>query len=175
MPSLEYIFSTFISALYAVILLLALIYSLPILCIRRFQHRTNIFTSNFCLTTALSCLWWLPMAISTLFGYSWDSLAEKWLWLYVLQNIADMAIPYSLVLVSFHRCCSIVYPRRRFFRTRTWIVVCFVGQWIVATLLSIPNNMYPRWVGPSLHCKRSYASVSRNHTYCGHECSCFSV
>ena len=147
MPSLEYICNTLISALYAVIVLLALIYSLPILCIRRFRHRANLFTSNFCLTTALSCLFWLPMTISTLSGCLWDSLGEKWPWLYVLQNIADTAIPYSLVLVSFHRYCSIVYPLKRFFRTRTWMVVCFVGQWVLATLLSIPNNTHPRWVG----------------------------
>ena len=147
MPSLEYICNSLISALYAVIVLLALIYSLPTLCIRRFQHRNNIFTLNVCLTTAFSCLWWIPTCLSPLFGCPSVSLLKMLPWLHILQTTSDMVIPYSLVLVSFHRCCSIVYPHKRFFRTRRWTFVCFVGQWIIATLLSIPVFLFPSWVG----------------------------
>ena len=138
--------------MYALIALLALVYSLPIMCIRRFQHQNNIFTLNVCLTTVCSCLLWLPTSISPLFGYSRSTVRRQLPWLYFLQILSDMAVPFSLVLVSFHRCCSIVYPHKRFFRTKTWIVMCFVGQWVIATVLSIPDIVHPRWVGIYIHC-----------------------
>ena len=103
--SQELIFNIVITTLYSIVALLALIYSLPILCIRRFQHRNNIFTLNVCLTTTFTCLLWLPTAISPLFGSSREIFVQIFPWLYVLQAASDMAIPYSLVLVSFHRCC----------------------------------------------------------------------
>ena len=147
MVTIEFVFNIAITTLYALVALLALIYSLPILYHRRFQHRNNLFTSNFCLTTTFSCLWWIPTAISTLCGYSWEFLSAERPWLYILQSISDTAIPYSLVLVSFHRCCSIVYSHKSFFRSNRWLVVCFVGQWVVATLLSIPDIIHSKQVG----------------------------
>ena len=146
MERVDFIFTVVESVLYIIIALLALIYAFPILCIRRFQHRNNIFTLNVCVSTILSCLSWLWTCISPIFGYPWLIAVQMWPWLYVLQILADMAIPFSLVLVSFHRCCSIVYPHKRFFRTKTWIVMCFVGQWLIMTLLSIPDFVHPRWV-----------------------------
>ena len=150
MANVELIFNIAEHTQYVTVVLLALIYSLPIMCIRRFQHRNNIFTLNVCLTTVFSCLAWLPTTISTLFGYSLDYLRQKWPWLCVLQGMSDTIIPYSLVLISFHRCCSIVYPRKRFFRTKKWMVVCFIRQWVVAALLSIPDIIHTRWVGLSM-------------------------
>ena len=146
MGGLDFAINIVVSVLYAVMVLLALIYSLPILCIRRFQNRNNIFTVNVCLTTAFNSLLWLPTAISFLFGYSRETVPKMFPWLFVLQVVSDMTIPYSLVLVSFHRCCSIVYPHKRFFRTRTWIIVCLIGQWIVSGLLSMPEIVLPRRV-----------------------------
>ena len=146
MGGLDFAMNIVTSVLYAIIVFLALIYSLPILCIRRFQHRNNIFTLNVSLTTAFSSFFWVATAISSLFGYSRDTVLQMFTWLFVLQVVSDMTIPYSLVLVSFHRCCSIVYPQKRFFRTRTWIIMCFIGQWIVGGLLSIPEIVFPRWV-----------------------------
>ena len=116
MATQAFIFAISIGTLYSIIALLALVYSLPILCIRRFQHRNNIFTLNVCLTTALSCLLWLPNSVSLLTGYSPTFIQAKCPWLSIVQVISDIAVPYSLVLVSFHRCSSIVYAQRSFFR-----------------------------------------------------------
>ena len=149
METLTFVSSIAKSTLYISVVLLALIYSLPILCIRRFQHRNNIFTLNVCLTMALNCLMWLPTTISPLFSVSRDSLLKMLPGLYVPPAVSDMAIPYSLVLVSLHRCCSIVYPQKRLFQTRTWMAVCFAGQWIIAVALSIPFILFPLWVSAS--------------------------
>ena len=136
-------------ALYTITALLAVIYSLLILCVRRFQRRNNMFKLNICLATAFNCLAWLPTSISPLFGYSRPAFRERLPWLYVLQILADMAIPFSLVVVSFHRCGSIVFAQTRFFRTKKWMFVCFIGQWIVSGLMTTPDFVHPRWVGLS--------------------------
>ena len=49
------IFAIVLITVAVITILAALIYSLPILCIRRFQHRNNIFTVNVCLTMMLCC------------------------------------------------------------------------------------------------------------------------
>ena len=151
--SQELIFNTVKTTLYSIVALLALIYSLPILCIRRFQHRNNIFTLNVCLTTSFSCLLWLPYWVYPLISHSSASIQEERSWLYILQIVSDMAIPFSFVLVSFHRCYSIVYPHKRFFRTKTWMLVCFVAQWVLAAILSIPDFLHLRGVGLTLTVK----------------------
>ena len=146
--------------LYILTALLAAIYSLPILCVPQFQRRNNMFTLNICLAAVFSCLSWLPTSISPLFGCSRSVLRRRLPWLYALQVLSDMTVPFSLVLVSFHRCSSIVFPQRRFFRTKKWMIVCFIGQWIVSGLLTIPDFVHPRWVG--LSTQRSNSSDSRD-------------
>ena len=139
-----------LSALYATTALLAVAYSLPILCVRRFQRRNNMFTLNVGLTTAFNCLAWLPTSISPLFGYPRAVVRRRLPWLYVVQILSEMAVPFSLVLVLFHRCGSIIFPQRRFFRTKQWMLVCFIGQWTVSGLLITPDLVHPRWVGISI-------------------------
>ena len=146
MEGLELMFIITEIVLYTIIIGLALLYSLPILCNHRLQHRNNIFTLNVCLATTLSCLSWLVTSISPFFGYPWLFAIEAWPWLHFMQIFSDMSVPFSFVLVSFQQCCSIVYPQIRFFRTKRWICLCFVSQWILAALLAIPDFMYPRWV-----------------------------
>ena len=133
--------------LYIITVLLAVIYSLPMLCVQRLQRRKNILTLNICLTAAFSCLSWLPTSISPLFGYPRAVVRRQHPWLYVLQILSNTAVPYSLALVPFHRCGSIVFPQRRFFRTKKWMLVCFIGQWIASGLLTTPDLAHPRWVG----------------------------
>ena len=133
----------------ATTMILAVMYSLPIICIRRFQHRNNIFTLNVCFTIALYSLSRLVTTISPLLGYTTAFLRQKWPWLYVLQVLADFGIPYTLVLVSFHRCFAIVYPLKRVFRTNRWMMACIAGQWIVVGLVSSPDFVHPRAVSRS--------------------------
>ena len=143
------------ATLFTLTALLAVIYSLPILCVRRFQRRNNMFTLNICFATACSALSWLPTSISPLFGYPRPVFRRQHVWLYVLQILSEMAVPHSLVLVAFHRCGSIVFPRREFFRTKNWMLACFIGQWTMSGLLTTPDFVHPRWVGFSVsvnHC-----------------------
>ena len=132
------------SSLYVIILLCACTYSLPILCIRRLQHRNNIFTLNVCLAMILSSLVCLVQSASPLFGYSYSEFLEDRLWLRILQSIFILSLVLSFGLVSFHRCCSIVFHRTRFFRTRRWMMVCLVSQWMLAMIVYIPVIIFRR-------------------------------
>ena len=147
MDTLHFVVCIVRSAMLASVALMAFVYSLPILCIRRFQHRNNIFTLNVCFAITLFGLSRLVTTMSPLFGYSLAFVRKKWPWLYVLQIVSDVGIPYTLVLVSFHRCFAIVYPMKRVFTTNRWMMVCIAGQWILVGLLSIPDSVHPRSVG----------------------------
>jgi hypothetical protein len=148
MDTLQFVVCIVRSTMLASVALLAFIYSLPIVCVRRFRHRNNIFTLNVCFAIALFGLSRLVTTMSPLFGYSLAFVRNKWPWLYVLQIVSDVGIPYTLVLVSFHRCFAIVHPYKTMFRTNRWMVACIAGQWILVGLLSIPDCVHPRSVGP---------------------------
>ena len=63
-----FVFTIVAISLFLIIAILALIYSLPILCIRRFQHRNNIFALNVCLTIIITCLVNAASIVSPLVG-----------------------------------------------------------------------------------------------------------
>ena len=129
-----------------IIAILALIYSLPILCIRRFQHRNNIFALNVCVTTILTCIGYALLFLAPLGGKAYKSFISASLWLIILQFLVAGSMVFSFVLVALHRCCSILYPRKRFFRSKQWVVVCLISQWIVASILCTPVFINPKHV-----------------------------
>ena len=147
MDKLQFVTYTVRSTMLATVALLAVVHSLPILSIRRFQHRNSIFTVNVSFAIALYSLSRLVTTISPLLGYSLALIRKRWPWLYILQILSDIGIPYTLVLVSFHRCFAIVYPHRRVFRTNRWMMVWIASQWSLVGLLSIPDFVHPRSVG----------------------------
>ena len=122
----------------AITVLLSLTYSLPILCIRRFQHHNNIFTLNVCLTTILCSIVYGISFVWPLFGDAYLQSIHRNRWLSNIQTLVGASLLLSFGLVAFHRCCSIVYYQNRFFRTKQWVMVCLASQWILATLISFP-------------------------------------
>ncbi|CAF4209771.1 unnamed protein product, partial [Rotaria sordida] len=57
--------------------------------------------------------------------------------LYV-YNIAGIAIPFSFVTFTVHRFCCIVYHTNLFFKTKRWVTICIVSQWIGEFVISLP-------------------------------------
>ena len=133
-------------ALTSIITLLALIYSLPILCVRRFHHRNNMFTLNVCWTTILCALVYGVVFIRPLLGQASVHFISENPWLIVLQIFIGASLMLSFVLVAFHRCCSIVFHRIRFFRTKQWVMVCLAGEWTLAATICIPFLVDPKKV-----------------------------
>ncbi|CAF3909819.1 unnamed protein product [Rotaria magnacalcarata] len=123
---------------FTLIIVLALIYSIPIICIRRFHHNNNMLTVNICFATICCGLSWFSFyAAAILIGRDGNNS------LFVIFNMITIAftiqVPFSFVAASIHRCCSIIYHANAFFKTRQWIALCIGSQWLLCLVLSLPN------------------------------------
>jgi len=121
-----------------IIILLTFIYSIPIICLRRFHQPNNIFTFNICVATIFCCLAWIPLFTATVFDNPDDFSFEAKIFLYIAEMIFTIQVPFSLVVALIHRYCSLVYPTKIFFRRKRWFVLCIGSQWILGFVLSIP-------------------------------------
>ena len=144
--TLDLIFSIVHATLLGSVALVALIYSLPILYVRRLQHRNNIFTLNVCLSTILCCLVYGTTLSPLRSSYSFANFIIVNPCATILQALLGIAPIMSLVLVALHRCCSIVYHQKKFFRSKQWVVACLGGQWILSIILCLPFLIDPKQV-----------------------------
>ena len=133
------IFGIVQAILLVVIAVLALIYSLPILCIRRFQHRNNIFALNVCLTAIAACIVCTLVTAVPSLSSAFKHFTVAHSWLSSVQASIGLSMILSFVLVALHRCCSILYHQQWFFRSKQWVMICLVSQWVVASIASIPH------------------------------------
>jgi hypothetical protein len=120
-------------------ILLALIYSIPILLIHRFHNFNNILTANLCLSILCCDIYWILY-------YSLLKLHPQYLFtenicsiLIYFQMMCVFQIPLAFLVVSVNRFCSIVYHTNAFFKRKQWIILCITIQWIVGIIFSIPR------------------------------------
>ncbi|CAF3228457.1 unnamed protein product [Rotaria socialis] len=123
---------------FTLIIVLALIYSIPIICIRRFHRNNHMLTLNICFATIFCGLSWFSLdAVALLIGRDGN------ISLFAIFNMITFAftiqVPFSFVVASIHRCCSIIYHAKAFFKTRQWIALCIGSQWLLCLVLSLPN------------------------------------
>lgn len=139
MPIELRVFSIIEIIIFTIIILCVLIYSIPIICIRRFHQHNNILTLNVCLATVLCCLSWLPIFVVPLSANLYEFLINTSIYLVIAETIFTIQVPFSFVTAAIHRYCSIVYHSKSFFKTKRWIILCIGGQWILGFILSVPN------------------------------------
>ena len=137
-----YTFNLLLTMTHVPTVLLALVYSVPIVFIRRFQRRHSIFTVNVCLAVVL-------LGVSSFVHFMWIAIDPSYTpqmpmfrCLNSLRALAGTSLPLAIVVVPCHRCISIVYSDTRFFRTKQWITVCIVCQWIAAAGLALLDIIY---------------------------------
>ena len=139
------IFANIEAIIYILIILLALIYSIPIVTLRRFHQPNNIFTLNVSVAMILCCLSWLPSISLPAFNDSLQIPPKIQLFIQTAQLLFTVQIPLSFVVTSLHRYCFLIYYRKMRFNRKRWIIVCIASQWILGFLLAIPNvvcNLY---------------------------------
>ena len=120
-------------------ILLALIYSLPIVFIRRFRNFNNIFTVNLCIATVCSNLYWMLYYLLLKFHPQYLAEETTCFILIYLEMMCTFQVPLAFLVVSVNRLCSIVYHTNAFFRRKQWITLCISVQWIIGIVLSIPT------------------------------------
>jgi len=157
MTDFDQIFSILRIILFGLIILVATIYSIPILFIRRFHHRNNILTLNICLVTICCCLYWVffyTMLYINISG-TYQYMLNTCIFVYIVPTILTLQIPFSFVTVSVNRFCCVVYYHKNFFKTKRWILICILSQWIFGILCILPTLLGIQLVRVFL-CKKYY-------------------
>ena len=125
-------------ALFGLIILIAAIYSVPIMIIGNLHNRNHVFTLNICLSSSCFGLSWFvvyliqEIDVKTLFALNTCTL------LLYSQTVFVSEAVFSLMVVSINRLFLILYPEQPFFRRMRWAAVCIAIQWIAGLILALP-------------------------------------
>ena len=141
---------------FALIILLALLYSVPILLVRRLQHCNNILTVNFCLASlCFGLLYLITYIVVEIDSTRLFALSTCALFLYSQMAVVAQVV-LALLVISINRLCKIVFYTNNFFKQRRWVVVCIASQWIMGFLIVLPmfnrdksvrmTPLYHHWV-----------------------------
>ncbi|UJR37556.1 hypothetical protein I4U23_030257 [Adineta vaga] len=119
--------------------IVTIIYSIPIILIPRFRHRLHAFTINTCITMLCCSIYWFVYCIMTIVNvHQFYQLSTCSIVLYT-QIMCTLQVPLALMVVSIHRLCCVVHYAKTFFKTKLWISVCILCQWLVGILISLPT------------------------------------
>ena len=126
--------------LFGLIILVACVYSIPIVCHRRFHYRNNMLTLNICVVAILCSLYWFLFYV--MFEYdlmgTFAFLLSNCIFVSIFPVILTLQVPLSFVTASINRLCAVVYHHRPFFKTKHWILLCILAQWVFGTVLTLP-------------------------------------
>src|SRR5208283_216789 len=102
MADISRIFALLKITIFGISILLALIYSLLILLIRRFHHRINILTINICLSLICSSTFYMVYFI--MWEYYMDYLFTEitCTFLFYIQSICNCQLPFSFVILTIN-------------------------------------------------------------------------
>ena len=118
-------------------LILACFYSITIVFTRRLRDRLNIFTLNLCLANIVCCLFWFVFDLLSEFSPQQVLRKETCRLVIYAQIMATLHLPLAFVVVSIHRCCSIISHSTPFFKSNRWMTLCLVSQWSMGFLLPL--------------------------------------
>ena len=138
MTSPALIFPPILLVLQTIINLLAFLYLLPILIIRRFHSINNIFTVNVSIAVISCNMYWLFRLISQTFFPHLDKDVHTDLIFNYFSMMWNIQVPLSCLEVAVHRLCSIVYQTNGFFKKKQWAMICIGCQWIIGILSPLP-------------------------------------
>jgi len=138
MADVEFILFFFQIGLFAIIILLALTYLIPILLFRQFRHRLNIFTVNVSMAVLCCSLYWFVYYFLQQFDVQELFSLKNCYLVFYTQAMFTVQIPLALAVVSIHRLCLVVYSRKIFFQQRKWMIMCVTCQWLVGIVIALP-------------------------------------
>jgi len=128
------ILTTVQDTLYATIIFIALIYSCLIIFLRRFRHRNNIFILNLCISVIFTGIYFIAYFYVIYFNIS----PPLCIFFHYAFNVASMEIGFAFLAFTIHRFCSIIYHTKPFFKTKRWVAICIISQWIGQFVISLP-------------------------------------
>jgi hypothetical protein len=123
---------------FSLILLFTSVYSLLILLVRRFHHRNHMFILNICFNIINAAIFFIIFYTLSYFDPSHLFVPNMCIFLFYAFNVVSIGIPFAFIAFTVHRLCSLVYRRINFFKTKRWVMVCIVSQWIGIFVISLP-------------------------------------
>lgn len=123
----------------SILIILAGIYTLPIIFVPRFRTVTNLLTCKVCLVSVFGCIYWGMQSIfdgfypGTLHEYHLSCLAVPY-----FQTVVNCLIIYAFVLITINRYFQIIYGSKRLFKSRRWLLISFLIHWLIAFILPLP-------------------------------------
>jgi hypothetical protein len=120
-------------------IILALIYSISILLLRRFHNVNNIFTVNLCFAAICCCSYWLFYIIVYRFYPEILAGDQACVAVNYFEMMCTIQVPLAVVEVSVHRLCSVVYHTKLFFKKKRWAVICITSHWIIGIFVALPR------------------------------------
>lgn len=132
------IFAVLKITVFGISILLALIYSIPILTIRRFHSRLNILTINICVAMILTSIYWMGYFIMWEYYIQYLFTEKTCTFQSYLQTISSCQLPFSFAVLTISRFFAIVHSTKAFFKAKTFPIICIASQWITICVLSLP-------------------------------------
>ena len=132
------LFVILILSILCIDLIIALLYIVPVVLVRRFHTHHNILIANVAFVS-LCCAWFYIFAYAIMFQYPtiWNEIIPLCVILEYVTITFNFLLVYSFITVIFNRYLTIVYPLKLFFRTRSWVFVCIGIAWLVGIILGI--------------------------------------
>lgn len=126
-------------SLFGIIIIIALIYSIPIIFLKRFHHRHSVLTLNICFATIICSSYWfifylisqLDLSRIVIYLINYCRFAS------IVPVILTVQVPFSFVTVSVNRLFALI-SNHPFFKTKFWIGLSVALQWCLCSLLPLP-------------------------------------
>ncbi|UJR15503.1 hypothetical protein I4U23_002446 [Adineta vaga] len=124
--------------MFSIIILLTLVYSIPHIFIPRFRDRIHAFTLNVCMAILCCSMHWFVSIIIVKVNVRQFYHISTCSIVFYAQIMCTLQVPLALMVVSIHRLCCVLYFNRTFFKSKLWICMCILCQWLVGILISLP-------------------------------------
>jgi hypothetical protein len=138
MSTIDYAFALVKIVIFVVMIFLSLVYSLPILIIPRFHHRSNILTVNLTIAFICCCIYWLIYCISWDY-YKKELLNEKPCGLQIYaQVMCTCQLSFAFIMIPINRFFTLIYHTKLFFKSKQWLILCIISQWMAGFIVPLP-------------------------------------
>lgn len=128
--------------LFALIMVLALMYAIPIVCLRRFHQSNHLLTLNFCIASfGFGLHYFVSYVIFEIDRTRLFAVETCHLFMFS-QMLVVAQVVLALLMISINRFFSVIYFTKPFFKRSAWVIVCLVCQWTLGFTIVIP--MYRR-------------------------------
>lgn len=118
-------------------ILLAFIYSITILFIKRFRNPLNILTVNLAVSCTICAIYWIIYYILNVVLLddlnNWNCVFFQY-----FQTVVNFQEIYALCNVSINRFCIILYNNKLLFKTQRWVFICISVQWLMGFIVLLP-------------------------------------